>query len=164
MSKYINYHIYAVFGLISAIAIASQALASQSIEEVVVVGQKYERSLQDTPQSVSVQTSQSIIDENLINITDVLYKTPNAIPTGGGTGFSLRGIVNTNIAGSGFADLATVYLDNAPLSRDTIQVGAIDTWDLEQVEVLRGPQSTIQGRNSLAGALILQTASLQKLT
>ena len=159
MSKYINNPIHTVFGLAFAISTTGQALASQSIEEVVVVGQKYERSLQETPQSVSVHTAQSIIDENLINITDVLYKTPNAIPIGGGTGFSLRGIVNTNIAGSGFADLATVYLDNAPLSRDTVQVGAIDTWDLEQVEVLRGPQSTIQGRNSLAGALILQTAS-----
>ncbi|MEM7100511.1 MAG: TonB-dependent receptor [Pseudomonadota bacterium] len=129
-----------------------------TIEEVVVIGTKVGKSVQETPNSVTVIGAAELEDENLLNITDVLYRTPNALPVGGGTGFSLRGIGNQSVAGGGFADLATIYLDNAPLSRDTIQIGAVDTWDLEQIEVLRGPQSTLQGRNSLGGAIIMKTA------
>ncbi|MEM7217344.1 MAG: TonB-dependent receptor [Pseudomonadota bacterium] len=128
------------------------------IEEVVVIGQKYERSLQDTPQSVSVIDAQLMQDENLLTLNDVLYRTPNAVSTFGGTGFSLRGVRNDNVSGGGFADLATIFLDGAPLSRDNTFVGTLDIWDLEQIEVLRGPQSTLQGRNSLAGAVIMKTA------
>lgn len=128
-----------------------------AIEEVIVTGQKFNRSLQDTPQSVSVIDAQIMQDENLLTLSDVLYRTPNAASTFNGTGFSLRGVRNDNVSGGGFSDLATIFLDGAPLSRDMTFSGTIDIWDLEQVEVLRGPQSTLQGRNSLAGAVILNT-------
>ncbi|MEM7077127.1 MAG: TonB-dependent receptor [Pseudomonadota bacterium] len=127
------------------------------IEEVVVIGTKVGKSVQDTPNSVAVIDAQILDDENILNLVDILYRTANVLPTGGGTGFSIRGVNSTSVAGGGFADLATIYLDNAPLSRDTTQIGAVDAWDLAQVEVLRGPQSTLQGRNSLGGAIIMQT-------
>tara|TARA_B100000035_G_scaffold314980_1_gene333292 strand:- start:482 stop:2764 length:2283 start_codon:yes stop_codon:yes gene_type:complete len=146
---------------LAALALTSINLAAQEqepvIEEVIVFGQKYERSLQDTPQSASIVGALTIEEENLLSLSDVLYRTANAASTFSGTGFSLRGVRNDNVSGGGFADLATIFLDGAPLPRDATLSGTLDIWDVQQVEVLRGPQSTLQGRNSLAGAVVLQT-------
>jgi outer membrane receptor protein involved in Fe transport len=130
---------------------------SRQIEEVVVTGQKIARSLQDTVASVSVVTSFDIERENLISVADVLNRTANASANAGGTGFSLRGVSDSNVTGAGLGELATVYLDGAPLAPDSINVGPLDIWDLEQIEILRGPQSTIQGRNALAGSIVMRT-------
>lgn len=136
---------------------AAAAEAGES-NDIVVTGLKFDRTLQDTPTSVKVFTSEQIDRQNLISVYDLIDRTANVASTLGESGFNIRGIASTNVSGGGFGDLATVYLDGSPLPREASGGGPLDLWDLEQVEILRGPQSTLQGRNALAGSIILKTA------
>ncbi|MDP3768010.1 MAG: TonB-dependent receptor, partial [Dehalococcoidia bacterium] len=69
----------------------------------------------------------------------------------------IRGISNTSVSGVGSGGLATVYVDGAPIPERQLHTTPLDLWDVAQVEVLRGPQSTLQGRNALAGAIVIRT-------
>jgi outer membrane receptor protein involved in Fe transport len=124
--------------------------------EIIVTGEKIDRSLQDTPTSVQVLTATDIEQENLVDIYDAIDRTANVTSTFAKSGFTIRGIANSNVTGVGTGDLATVYLDGSPLPRSALS-GPLDLWDVSQVEILRGPQSTLQGRNALAGAVIIST-------
>ncbi|WEK45973.1 MAG: TonB-dependent receptor [Candidatus Andeanibacterium colombiense] len=143
--------------------LAEEALAGASVEasdapnEIIVTGEKISRSLQDTPTSVQVITSGDIQKQNLVDVYDAIDQTANVTSTFAKSGFTIRGIANTNVTGVGTGDLATVYLDGSPLPRTALS-GPLDLWDVSQVEILRGPQSTLQGRNALAGAIIIKTA------
>ncbi|WP_231758975.1 TonB-dependent receptor [Microbulbifer elongatus] len=146
----------------SGIALSTTGLAQVEgeqgvgLEEVMVVGQKTERSLQDTVTSVKVVTAKSIEEENINSMYDVLERTPNVTGTPG-RGFTIRGIDAFNVSGGGNSFLTSVYSDGAVLPYRMIQKGGFSTWDVQQVEVLRGPQSTLQGRNALAGAIVMNT-------
>lgn len=127
------------------------------LEEVVVRGEKFERSLQDTPTSVAVTTEERILQENLLTLQDVYNRTANVSETYGSAGFTLRGISNTGVSGGGGAPVATVYVDDIALPSQILYGSPTDLWDVQQVEILRGPQSTLQGLNTLAGAVVLTT-------
>lgn len=129
----------------------------QGTADIIVTGQKSNRTLQDTPASVAVTTNQSITNQNLLSVYDVLERTPNLSISGNRTSFSIRGIDAFNVSGSGDGALASVYLDGAVLPRTALYSGPLDLYDIAQVEVFRGPQSTVQGRNALAGAVIIRT-------
>ena len=137
---------------------AGNAGSEGSGNEIVVTGMKFDRTLQDTPESVKVFTAEQIDRQSLVSVYDLIDRTANLSSTFAESGFNIRGISNTNVSGYGFGDLATVYLDGSPLPSEATGGGPLDLWDLEQVEILRGPQSTLQGRNALAGAIILKTA------
>ncbi|MCJ2183550.1 TonB-dependent receptor [Novosphingobium sp. 1949] len=124
-------------------------------DTIIVTGEKSARSLQETQTSVAVTTAQRIEKEALITIQDVYNRTANVSETYGSTGFTIRGIRNTGATGSGNADTATVYVDGAPIPRWALYGGPTDLWDVKQVEVLRGPQSTIQGLNAMAGSIVI---------
>ncbi|MDH5824984.1 TonB-dependent receptor [Luteimonas sp. RD2P54] len=126
----------------------------QTLDEIVVRGEKSERSLQDTAASVAVSTSVKIEQENLLSLFDILNRTANVSQMYGDRGFTIRGIANEAGAPN---PLATIYVDGAALPSQVSDVGPTDLWDIAQVEVLRGPQSTIQGENALAGAIVLRT-------
>ncbi|MBX3484965.1 TonB-dependent receptor [Phenylobacterium sp.] len=143
---------------LAAEAGAGDAATAPTLEEIVVTGEKAARSIQDTPTSVAVVTTKDIADQNLIDVYDLIDRTANLNSTFGKQGFTIRGIANANVTGVGTGDLATVYLDGSPLPRAAVSSGPLDLWDLAQVEILRGPQSTLQGRNALAGAIVLKTA------
>lgn len=125
--------------------------------DLIVTGEKADRSLQDTPTSVTIMTSRSIVNENMISAYDVLDRTPNVVTDGNRTTFSIRGVDAFNVSGGGDAALASLYVDGASLPRLALAAGPLDLYDVAQVEVFRGPQSTIQGRNALAGAVIINT-------
>ena len=61
------------------------------------------------------------------------------------------------VSGGGSGGLATVYVDGAPIPERHLNTTPLDLWDVAQVEILRGPQSTLQGRNALAGAIVIRT-------
>jgi len=126
------------------------------IERIIVTGQKISRTLQETTTSVAVVTAQDIEQQNIGSFYDAITVTANAYATPAG-GFSIRGINGTNVSGGGNSYLASVYVDGASLPREMINGGSFSTWDANQVEILRGPQSTLQGRNALAGAVIMNT-------
>ena len=125
--------------------------------EIVVTGEKAARTLQHTPTSVAVTTPEKIARETLLSIQDVYARTANLSDTYGSSGFTIRGITNSGVGGGGQADTASVYVDGAPIPRQALYGGPTDLWDVQQVEVLRGPQSTIQGLNALAGGIVIAT-------
>ncbi len=129
-------------------------------DEIVVTGQKIERTLQDTKESVAVLNAQLLDDFVLLDIEDVLASTANAFSFNGDEGFGLRGITNNSVGTQGGGgELATLYIDGVAYTGDASRLGPRDLWDVEQVEILRGPQSTNVGRNALAGAIVIRTAN-----
>ncbi|WP_034790142.1 TonB-dependent receptor [Hyphomonas beringensis] len=146
-----------------AFSAAGHAFAQEQEDEpheldvVVVKGEKVERSLQDTVSSVAVLSSVQLEEKNIITLGNVFDQIANVTETYPGAGFTIRGVSNRNVSGGGASGLATVFLDGAALPDAYITGAPTDMWDIDQVEVLRGPQSTLQGRNTLAGAVIINT-------
>ncbi len=126
--------------------------------QILVTAEKWDKNIQDMSSSAQVFSAQAIENQKLVDLEDITLRNANVTSTFAGTGFSIRGIGNRGVSTAGTGDLATVYLDNSALSRFAVDRGPVDLWDLAQVEILRGPQSTVQGRNALAGAIILKTA------
>lgn len=130
--------------------------ADNQIERLVVTGQKIDRALQDTPASVAVITSKQIEQQQLMGMFNIFDQIPN-VSGDPSTDFSIRGIDAFNVSGGGNSYLASVYVDGAALPYRMIREGGFSAWDVAQIEVLRGPQSTLQGRNALAGAIVMRT-------
>ena len=149
--------------LVVAGAMAQDISAADAADEsrqdtIIVTGQKIDRSLQDTPESVAVVTQIDIQTQNINDLSDAIARTANIATRFDDRGFSIRGISNENVSGAGISDLASIYVDGAPISRDASRGGPLNIWDIDQIEFLRGPQSTLQGRNALAGAIVINTA------
>ena len=124
---------------------------------IVVLGEKGHRTLRDTPASVAITTAETIADQNLLDVYDVLQRTPNVSVGADRTSFTIRGIDAFNVSGAGDGALASVYVDGAVLPRAALNTGPLDLYDIARVEIFRGPQSTVQGRNALAGAVVIRT-------
>lgn len=127
------------------------------LKESSLQGKKYLELYKIPPASVVVFGAQKLEDQNIGEFSEVLLEAANVHSSAAG-GFNIRGIDGFNVSGAGTGALASVYLDGAPLPTRLILNG-ISTWDVSQVEVLRGPQSTLQGRNSLAGAVVMTSQS-----
>lgn len=149
-----------------AIAVLSTATnAAQPVEEIIVTGLKTDVGVQDTPVSVAITTGEDIEQKALQGMFDVLQQTANVVTDPGGS-FSIRGMNAFGVSANGGVNnpqsaLASVYVDDAPMSFRMVQEGALSTWDVAQIEVMRGPQSTLQGKNTLAGAVIITTQEPQ---
>ncbi|RFB01403.1 TonB-dependent receptor [Parvularcula marina] len=141
-----------------AVAQTDAEPARQRDDDVIIVtGEKFDRSLQDTPASVRVIAAEDIDNNNIDDLRDLYRRTPN-VYGGESTGdFAIRGINAFDVSGGGSSFLASVYVDGAVMPRRGVLNGPTDIWDISQVEILRGPQSTLQGRNALAGAIIVRS-------
>jgi len=124
-------------------------------EEIIVTAQKREQALLDVPQSISVVSSETLENLHATRFSDYLTRIPSAniVETQSGSSrIVLRG-VNT----SGVGATVSTYVDETPfgsataLANGAILTPDIDPFDLERVEVLRGPQGTLYGANSLGG-------------
>ncbi|MEM9498242.1 MAG: TonB-dependent receptor [Pseudomonadota bacterium] len=128
---------------------------------VVVSGAKAEVTYKDTPDSVGVLTGESIEELGVTDINDAFELFGNVRKFEGNrgeNGIVIRGINSEGVTESfNNAPLTSFIIDGAIQSREATRRGARGLWDVEQVEVFRGPQSTLQGRGSLAGAVIVQT-------
>lgn len=132
--------------------------AGVSLEEIVVTAQKREESLQDTPVAVSAFTATAIENKGIENISEVADFTPNLIfdttsPVSGlssGAVVFIRGIGNTDFSLTTDPGVGT-YVDGVYMSRSA--GGVLDVLDVERIEVLRGPQGTLFGRNTIGGAI-----------
>lgn len=133
-------------------AVLAEEKLEAGIERIIISGEKTVRSLLETASSVGVTTSERIEQEQLFEFSDVIQRTANISSMYGNRGFTIRGIANEAGAPN---PLATIYLDGAAVPSQISESGPLDLWDISQVEVFRGPQSTIQGENALAGAVIL---------
>jgi iron complex outermembrane receptor protein len=138
---------------------AGDALAQQAIDEIVVTARRVEESLQDVPVSVTALTDEQLDVQQIETIADLAATVPNLTATGGPQGatdanFFIRGVgqfdfIVTNDPGVG------VYVDGVYLGRT---VGAlVDTGAVQRIEVLKGPQGTLFGRNTIGGAINVTT-------
>lgn len=125
------------------------------IEEITVVAQKREENIQEVPISVTALTGESLTERNVTSVVDVGQVAPNVrISIGGGTAsgavVGIRGIASAN-PNLSFEPAAGLYVDGVYIAK--IQGTNLDLEDLDHVEVLRGPQGTLYGRNTIAGAI-----------
>ena len=125
------------------------------IEEVVVTAQKKEESLQETPIALTAISESTINDLDIKNGIDLNGIAPNVflmqMPANNtGMTAAIRGGVTINPAIT-WEPTVGIYLDGVYLGKN--QGAIFDVVDLERVEVLRGPQGTLYGRNTLAGAI-----------
>ncbi len=143
----------------AALLSSSAALAADApqVDELIVTGEKADRSLQDTVASVALFTERGLDARNIQDLGDLVNHAANVAETYQGFGFTIRGVANNGVSGGGSGGLATVYLDGAALPDRALAAGPLDMWDIAQAEILRGPQSTLQGRNTLAGAIVLRS-------
>jgi outer membrane receptor protein involved in Fe transport len=141
-------------------ATASLPLMAQDsglvLEEVVVTATKRERSLQDVPISVAALTGETISNMNIRNLEDLATYIPNFSKgeTGIGPVMQIRGIASG--ANQGFEQSVVLFVDDIPLSRAPL--ARMPLFDLERVEVLRGPQNVLFGKNAIGGAVSFITA------
>jgi len=150
----LSFAILAALTALPALATAQDEAARTELETIVVKGEKTDRAIQDTTTSIAVVTARRIEQENLLDVFDILQRTANTASTYGNSGYTIRGIADRDGEG---APLSTLYIDGAAMPQDIIGSGPNGLWDIAQVEILRGPQSTIQGENALAGAIVLRT-------
>jgi iron complex outermembrane receptor protein len=147
----------AVSPIVLATVIASPA--SAQLEEVVVTAQKRESSLQDTPIAITAFTAASLESIGAFNATDHGEYAPNVtiVPTFGSAGnirTSIRG-VSTGEPSLTIDPKVGMYVDGAYIARNA---GAVfDIVDIERVEILRGPQGTLWGKNTTGGAINIIT-------
>ncbi|MEM9556055.1 MAG: TonB-dependent receptor [Acidobacteriota bacterium] len=126
-------------------------------EEIVVTGGLIEDSLQETPESVAVWRSDNLTDAGMGELQDIFNQTANAYQISNGEGFGIRGINHNSVGTGGAGELGSYYVDGVALTGFAKRFGPMQLWDVDQVEILRGPQTTNVGRNALAGAVLLQT-------
>lgn len=133
------------------------------IDEITVTAQRREQNLQDVPVSLTVFTSEQLERNNIEAATDYLSLTPNVSftedgQTGSrGLGLSIRGVNNLVSGENAFVNSIGIYLDGFSVASVPNQIANPFLADMARVEVLRGPQGTYFGRNSLGGALNLTT-------
>ncbi len=152
---------FAITLAMSSGVMAGEAQDSEiELESVKIYGQKQVKNLQDSSVSVGLLTIDQIEKSTIQDINDVFGRTANVVSLRGGNEsvFAIRGVSIYGPTSNPVGYTASVYVDDAPMNIDSIRYGAMGLWDMEQVEVYRGPQGTLQGRNSLAGAIHLKTA------
>jgi iron complex outermembrane recepter protein len=138
---------------------ANSAVDNGQIQEITVTAQRRETSLQDTPIAVTAVTSATISEKGLLDIRDVEKLTPG-LAIGGDSELGIipiviRGIGTTDPEGTTQDSPVAVYSDGVYISRPF--GGIFSLPDADRIEVLRGPQGTLFGRNSSAGAIQVVT-------
>ena len=132
-------------------------ITSQEIEEVVVTATKQEKSVQDIPVSIEAFTSEDI-DKNLIeDFSDLAEVVPGLIvdkALGSGAAYSMRGVGSYGVGAAVVPSLITSMNGHAVGSSALTDTGF---HDLERIEVLKGPQGTLSGRNAVQGLVNLVT-------
>jgi len=147
--------IFMALPLVLALNVNAQSVGV--LEEVVVTAQKKEENLQDTPIAVTAITESVIDDLDIANVVDLAGMAPNVhiinTPSNNTAAtIAIRGGVTINPAIT-WEPTVGMYLDGVYLGKG--QGSIFDVVDLERVEILRGPQGTLYGRNTLGGAINL---------
>ena len=152
----IFHHAILVASVAGLVGLAQQEASAQVLEEMTITARKVEESLQDVPISVTVMSGDKMVEAGITKIEQLVLHVPNVTmsETGIGTNLYIRGIGSG--INQGFEQSVGMYIDGVYHGR--AQLMRAPFLDLAQVEVLRGPQVTLLGNNSIAGAFNLATA------
>lgn len=141
----------------ATIGLTAPETLGQVLEEVLVTARKREENLQDVSVAVSVVTAQTIADAGLVRLTDISQLVPNMTYqeniSNKFTNITLRGLSSSG--GLGNDPGVGVYVDEVYVARES--GFNADLLDIQRVEVLKGPQGTLFGRNSAVGAINITT-------
>src|SRR5258706_832188 len=139
-------------------AAATEAGAAAGLEEIVVTAQRRESNLQSTPIAVTAVDATVIAKLTPRTIADLALLVPNfsanKINGFNAASFAMRGVGNTDIIVYNEAPVA-VLIDDFVMPSTQTQL--LDPFDVQEVEVLRGPQGTLFGKNTTGGAVVVKT-------
>ncbi|MGB7417948.1 MAG: TonB-dependent receptor [Erythrobacter sp.] len=129
---------------------------------IIVTARRREERLLDVPLSVTALTGESLREQGILEITQVAQQIPNiTLEVSRGTNTTLtafiRGVGQQDPV-AGFEAGVGLYIDDVYLNRP--QAAVLDIYNVERIEVLRGPQGTLYGRNTIGGAIKYVTAEL----
>jgi outer membrane receptor protein involved in Fe transport len=147
-----------VIAIVAVIALPADNAIAAEIEQIIVTATKRDRQLQDAPLSVTALTSNTLVDAGVDDIFDAAELVPSFdVAQSAGplsTSYYIRRIGNLGSIPN-FESAVGLFVDGAYRSRNGAALG--DLFDLRQVEVVRGPQSTLHGKNTTAGLVSLAT-------
>ncbi len=156
-----------VFSLFGVLMLASPVFAqgadtegggrSSALEEIVVTAQKREQNLQDVPIAITAFDSEVIVEADIHDLTDIASRAPGLSYAEFSPGQALTAIRGITSADDGAAldNSVVVFLDDVYIGR--ISTVMFNLADLERIEILRGPQGTLYGKNAIGGALNVVT-------
>jgi iron complex outermembrane receptor protein len=152
-----------VLGFAAPAAAQTQAAApgGSTLQEVVVTARRVNERLQDVPQSVTALGAEALTQNHIQSVFDIKYLVPNLFmsktATLGGGLLSIRGIQSQGLPNATLDTRVGIYVDGVYIARpEGINAGKAD---IGRIEVLKGPQGTLFGRNVTAGAINFITAS-----
>ena len=126
------------------------------LEDITVTAQKREENMQDIGAAVSAISSERLLDRNVTNVQDLQGLVPS-LQLGESFGFAqimIRGI-GTDTPFAGGDPSVAMHVDGVVIGQTSAQLGTM--FDIERVEVLRGPQGTLYGRNATGGSVNIIT-------
>lgn len=139
---------------------AAEAGDTNGIPVITVTARRRAESAQTVPIAVTVVTDDALTEHQVVNAYQLVNLTPSlqvqsAALASGAVNFTIRGIGTTTV-GPQVESSVGIVIDDVPMSRP--QFGAIQFYDLDRVEVLRGPQGMLFGKNAAAGLINITTA------
>lgn len=129
---------------------------SDALAEIVVTARKIEENLQDIPLSVQVLSADLLDDVNQTRLYDLQFSVPGLVVSSAGmfgAGFALRGVANQG----GTSQSVATHLDGVYLGVSNLAIARM--FDLERIEIVKGPQGTLYGRNATGGSINFITRS-----
>ncbi len=144
-------------------SVSAQSTDSHAaLEEIIVTAQRRAESSQDVPIAITALTADFLMEKDIHTLADLNGLVPGFVTTNSvaysQAPLSIRGIGGANGGANIFADEpVAVYLDGVYIGR--LSFSTADLVDISSIEVVRGPQGTLFGRNSTAGALLVNTAA-----
>jgi outer membrane receptor protein involved in Fe transport len=134
------------------------SVTSQEIEEVVVTATKKEESLQDVAIAIDAFTGEDISEQLIYDMDDIAEQVPGlgvGKSVGSGSAYTIRGIGSFGVGAANTSSVVTA--SNGHSTNDSV-FNDIGMFDLERIEVLKGPQGTLNGRNATTGVINFVTA------
>ncbi len=149
----------AAMAAVVSVGAAMPAAAQEGLEEIVVTAQRRETNLQTTPVAITAYSGDTIADNKLFTVTDLAASVPAFSLTAGtplDVELNIRGVTNTRLDSPSADPSVGTFIDGVYQGR----TGDLnyDFYDLERVEVIRGPQGVLLGKNVVGGALSVITA------
>ena len=142
-----------ILGFVAVTLFTSSIYTQSTIEEVIVTAQRTEQSLQDVPIAVSAFSEEILSDRQIEFASDLQLQVPGVSYSAdgfGSGGFAIRGVTNFAVSSSSDAGVE-IHVNGLPLgATSTNEIGFLD---MQRVEVLRGPQGTLFGRNATGGVV-----------